>query len=256
MTAIEETAVTGTPGKRTPREQLERPMTRLKKEPALVVDVSGSNLEMADPEGTMTKVELLTLAIPLIAAVVEGDDAEAAREQSGGSSKRGGLRTIAANEPSPIEFAPGEDESEDPRDLGDINSANALEKMAQIRSLVEQRGRTFLMPAIRGLKHAFDTEFPNDPDRALELIIINDGKVSDEDELEQWVQQNAGPRCVIVVAVIGFDESKSSHGHDSAVQHWQQIAASNKYVGVDALTGVSDPREVAYDVQFMAGLAS
>jgi hypothetical protein len=255
MTAIVETEVTGIAGKRTPRESLERPLTRLKKEPALVVDVSGSNLEQAAPDSSTTKVELLTQAIPLIAGVVEGDDAEAQAEQAGGSSDKGGLRTIAANEPREIHFDKGEDESTDERDLGDINTANAPQKMQRIVQLVNQQGRTFLMPAIRAIKRAFDTEFPGDTQRCLELLIINDGKVSDEAELEEWVAKNAGPRCVIVVAIIGYDDVPSAHGHDAAVTGWQKIAAGNKFVTVDALTGVSDPREVAYDLQFMGGLA-
>jgi hypothetical protein len=253
---IEETAVTGIAGKRTAREDLEKPRTRLKLEPALVLDVSGSNQEGADPEGTITKVELICQAVPLIAGVVEGDDAEAAAEQADGSSDKGGLRTIAANEPGELKFEPGEDESDDERDLGDINSANAPEKVAKIRELVMQCGRTYLMPAVRAIKHAYDAEFGDASDRALMLMIINDGKVSDEAELEHWVEDHAGPRCVICVGVIGFDETKNNHGHDAAVEHWAAIARKNKFVTVDALTGVGDPRELAYDLQFMAGLAN
>lgn len=251
MTEIIETPVTGIAGKRTPREALEKPLTRKKKEPAFLIDVSGSNLEFAAPDSDKTKVELVCETIGILTPILEKDDAEAAREQAGGSSEKGGVRAVAANEPGDIEFEPGEDESDDPRDLHDINTANLKQKQQQIRDLVNQQGRTYLMPGVRALQHAFNTEFKGDLDRCLEIVIVTDGKLHDPKEFEAWLDKNAGPNCVVCVAVIGYGPE-----HDKAVEHYQEIAKRNKFVTVDALTGVSDPMEVAYDLQFMADLAA
>jgi hypothetical protein len=255
-TVIEETEVTGLPG-RTTRDQLEqdRPVTRFKKEPYFILDGSGSEDELADPEGTITKTELICGVVTQLTPVVEGDDAEAAAEQASGSPGKGGMRTFVGNVPDPIEFEEGEDESDDPRDLGDINSANLQAKLDQFRALVALHARTYLRPALDAAKHAFDTEFPGAKDRAMEVIFINDGKLDDEAEVEAWVAANAGPRCIICVVVVGYDPKPSPRGHDAAVAAWNRIAAGNKYLAVDAVTGVADAQEVAFDVQFLAGLA-
>ena len=253
MTTIEETDVTGLPG-RTTREQLEqdRPRTRFAKEPVLILDGSGSEAENADPEGTITKTELICGIIGQLVPVMEGDDAEAAAEQASGQAGRGGCRAFVGNVPDPIVFAEGEDESDDPRDLGDINSLNLAAKQDAFRAQVALRARTYIRPAFEAAKHAFDAEFPGDKgkDRALEIVFLNDGKLDDEKLVEQWVAEHAGPRCLVCVVVVGHGP-----GHDAAVAAWNKIAAGNKYLAVDAVTGVADAQEVAFDVQFMAGLA-
>ena len=253
---IEETEVTGLPG-RTSRKQLEqdRPLTRFKKEPVFILDGSGSEDEFANPEGTITKTELICGIIEQLTPVLEGGDAQAKAEQASGDADRGGMRTFVGNVPDEIEFEPGEDESEDPRDLLDINSGNLQAKLNEFRALVALHARTYILPAFKAAKHAFDTEFPGAKDRALQITFINDGKLDDEEAVEEWVAANAGPRCLICVVVVGHDPKPSSRGHDAAVAAWNRIAAGNKYVAVDAVTGVADAQEVAYDIQFLAELA-
>jgi hypothetical protein len=188
-------------------------------------------------------------ALPLLVGALEGDDSQAAREQAGGSSEKGGVRTFYANEPEPIEFEEGEDESGDERDGGDLNTANVQEKMREI----PWGGRTYLMPAIHAAEHAFQAEFGHIPLRkrpALEVLIITDGKLSDPRPFEDWLSQ-ADETCVVCVAVVGYGK-----GHDDAVAHYQALAEKNQYLTYVALTGVSDPKEVAFDLRLLSGTAS
>lgn len=243
---IVETPVTGIAGKRTPREDIELPKTERKLEVIFLWDVSGSNAETAGPESTMTKQELVVNTLPMIVAALEADDAQAASEQAGGSDEKGGLRTFAFNEPQDIEFDEGEDESDDERDLGDLNSSNLAEKM----TLVPWGGRTYIMPAIKAAEVAFQAEFGDIPLRkrpAMEVLIVTDGKLNDPEPFEKWLSQ-ADETCVIAVAVVGFGS-----GHDHAVDHYRQLAAKNKYLTYVALTGVSDPQEVAFDLRLLSG---
>jgi hypothetical protein len=245
---IQETPVTGLPG-RTPREAIEAPLTGGREiEVTLLGDTSGSNDEQAGPDSPMTKQQLVEQVLPLIVAALEGDDSQAAAEQAGGSDKKGGVRAFTFNEPGPIEFEPGEDESDDYRDLGDLNSSNIAEKLGSIR----WGGRTYIMPAVHAAETAYQAEFGDRPMRnrpANELLVITDGKLSDGPEFEKWVAQADGT-LVVCVAVIGYGT-----GHDQAVAHYQAIAAKNKYVTAVALTGVSDPMEVAFDLRALSGTA-
>jgi len=244
---IREAPITGMAG-RTPREAIEKPMTERELEVILIGDVSGSNAEQAAPDSPMTKQELITAALPHLVAALEGDDAQAAREQAGGSSEKGGVRTFWANEPEPIEFEEGEDESEDVRDAGDLNSANIPEKLAQI----PWGGRTYLMPAVRAAEVAYQAEFGEVPLRkrpAMEVLIVTDGKLNDPDEFERWLAQ-ADETCVVAVAVVGYGK-----GHDAAVSHYQDLARKNKFITCAALTGVSNPAEVALDLRLLSGTA-
>jgi hypothetical protein len=246
---IVETPVTGIAGKRTPREQIEMPKTERKLEVVFLWDVSGSNAEQAGPDSQMTKQELVIQVLPMIVAALEADDAQAAGEQADGSSDKGGLRTFAFNEPQDIEFDAGEDESGDERDLGDLNSANLKDKMAE----VPWGGRTYIMPAIKAAEIAFQAEFGDIPLRkrpALEVLVVTDGKLNDPEPFEKWLSQ-ADETCVIAVAVIGFGT-----GHDHAVEHYKALAAKNKYLTYVALTGVSDPQEVAFDLRLLSGTGS
>ena len=242
---IESMPTTGLPG-RTPRSSIERPITApgLKKEVIFIIDASGSNSEPASPDSPMTKQELLEVGIPLITGKLAGDDAEAVNEVGTG---KGGCRSFAADEPGEFrDFDKEEAEFSDPRDLGDLNEANVQEKLHR----AFRGGRTFLMPAIHAAERCFQAEFP-DGDRVMEIVIFTDGKADDEDKVERWVRDMAGPRCVVGTAIVGYDEPGDKR-HARAVASWKKIADGNPYVTMAALTGVSRPEEFALDVQLMA----
>lgn len=247
---IIEAPITGMKG-RTRREDIEKPRVKkgAKLEVRVVVDVSGSNGEKAAPDSDMTKKELIIGLLPGFVRLLEGDDAQAAREQSGGSSAQGGCRTWYANEPDPILFDEGEDESDDERDGGDLNTANIKEKLAQI----PWGGRTYLMPAITAAEHASEVELKSLPEDerwdAEETLIITDGKLSDPGPFEAWLAHR-GPRSVCTVAIIGYGK-----GHDEAVEHYQALADSNAFLTYVALTGVSSPDEAVLDMRLMSGTA-
>lgn len=248
---IIEAPITGL-ARRTPRAAIETP--RVKKgskiEVRLIVDASGSNAELAGPDSDMSKKQLISEVLPHFVRILAEDDAQAAREQVGGSSKKGGVRTWYANEPEPILFGEGEDESDDERDGGDLNLANLPEKMAQI----PWGGRTYLMPAINAAEHASSVELAKLPEDerwdVTETMIITDGKLSDPGPFEAWLA-HAGPRSVVTVAVVGYGD-----GHDDAVEHYQALADSNPFLTYVALTGVTDPAEVALDLRLLSGTAA
>lgn len=246
--AIVETPVSGLKG-RTPRAQIieEKPDNNgREKEPVFIIDFSGSNMETADPQGTMTKAELLRTAVPLAAGKLAGDDSQAAHEKG---TNKGGVRSYGFNEPGEFQgFDEEEAEFDDPRDLGDIHEGNAQELLSG--DVFE--GRTFPMPAIRAAEKAFQAEFGSRPMRnrpTMEVVYWGDGKITtpqEEQEFENWVSQ-ADEFCVVAIVLIGYGD-----GHDAAVKAFQKIAAKNKFVSVVALTGVGDPLEAALDVQLMA----
>jgi hypothetical protein len=247
---IIEAPVTGMRG-RTRREDIEKPRVKkgAKLEVRFIVDVSGSNGEKAAPDSDMTKQELIIGILPGFVRLLENDDAQAAREQSGGSSDKGGCRTFYANEPDPILFKEGEDESDDERDGGDLNTANINEKLAQI----PWGGRTYLMPAITAAEHAGQVEAARLPEGerwdAEETLIVTDGKVSDSGPFEAWLAHR-GPRSVCTVAIIGYGP-----GHDEAVEHYEALADSNAFLTYVALTGVSSPEEAVLDLRLLSGTA-
>ncbi len=246
---ILEQPTSGIEGKRTQRENYELPNTDLKKEPGAVLDASGSNAETADPEGTVTKVDLVAGALPHLVAAMEGDDAEAAKEQAGGSSARGGVRTFMFAYDAPIFFKQGEDESDDERDLHDMNSANITEKIAAYRRLVAQRQMTYVTPALVAVHTAFTNEFGDDTTRAQVIIGIGDGKFNDPRAFDDFLL-SAGPRLCIAFAAIGYGSA-----HDEFTDHLETIRKKNGYFTYAALTGVSDPAELALDLRLLSGTA-
>jgi hypothetical protein len=249
--AIEQ-PVTGLKG-RTQRADIERPLTApgVPKEVVQIVDTSGSNGEPAGPDSAVTKQELLEIAVPLVTGKLAGDDAEAAREAAGSiataKGAKGGVRTFAADEPDEFTgWDKDEAEFKDARDLGDMSEADSQDKLHR----AFRGGRTFLMPAIRAMEKAYHAEFPNG-DRALEMILWTDGKASDEKQVEKWVADMAGPKCAIGVVILGYDEPGDDR-HAQAVASWRRLAEGNSHLALVVLTGVSDPAEVALDVQLMA----
>jgi len=252
MTIIQETAVTGIEGKRTPREEIEAPVTNRKREPIWLGDASGSNLEQAGPESNTTKVQLITATMPLVIAQLSEDDTAYADSKRAGKAEEagGGVLSWLFSEPGEIVFPEGEDEPEDePRFLGDVNPANVQNKLRQFQQMVEQRGRTYIMPVIRAAETAYRREFPDDSSRAMEILITTDGLLSDPKEFETWLEgSNEGRVCA--VCVYGWGE-----GHDQAVNHYSKLANGNPYLTYAALTGVTDPMEVAFDLRLLAGTA-
>ena len=247
-----EAKVTGLPG-RTPRDEIEKPLTApgVPLEVIQIIDVSGSNGEPAGPDSPMTKQELLEVAVPLVVGKLAGDDAEAAREAAGsiGTAKgaKGGVRTFAADDEHEFTgWDPDEAEFEDSRDLGDMSDADSKEKLHR----AFRGGMTYLMPAINAAMKAYHKEFPKG-DRAIELIIWTDGQASDEKKVEKWVADMAGPRCAIGVVIVGYDEPRDNR-HAAAVAAYRKLSADNPHLALVVLTGVSDPYEVALDVQLMA----
>ena len=239
----------GIVGERTPREQFEMPNTDLLLEPTGVIDASGSNKEWADPEHSITKVELVCNAVPHFASAVEGDDAEAKKEQADGDASHGGWRAFAFSYNRPIYFAKGEDESDDPRDLGDINTANAAEKVERYRVLVEQEQMTYVTPALIAVDYAFTTEFKNDLKRAQMILGIGDGQFNDPDAFDKFIM-SAGPRRCIAFGAIGYGDA-----HDRFVKHLKEVSERNQYFTYAALTGVSDPFSLALDLRLLSGTA-
>lgn len=246
---ILEQPTTGIEGKRTNREDFELPNTDLKLEPGLILDASGSNAEGADPSETVTKVELVCNALPHIVSALEGSDAEAAREQAGGSSAKGGVRAFMFSYDLPIRFAPGEDESDDERDLHDLNSANIKEKVAAYRALVAQRQMTYVTPALVAVHTAFLNEFGDDHSRAQIIMGIGDGKFNDPRAFDEFLM-SASERLCIAFAAIGYGTA-----HDEFVEHLETIRKKNSYFTYAALTGVSDPTELALDLRLLSGTA-
>jgi hypothetical protein len=245
---IVETPVTGLKG-RTPRAQIieEKPNNNgREKEPVFIIDKSRSNLEWADPEMTITKADLLKVAVPLAAGKLAGDDSQAKNEVG---TDKGGVRSYGFNEPGEFTgWNQEEAEFEDERDYGDLHEGNVQEALSDD----SWDGRTYPMPAIRAAEKAFQAEFGDRPMRnrpTMEVVYWGDGQIStpeEEQEFENWVAQ-ADEFCVVAIVLVGYGP-----GHDKAVNAFQKIAAKNKFVSVVALTGVSDPTEAALDVQLMA----
>lgn len=245
---IVEAPITGLQG-RTPRQQIieEKPDNGgREKEPVFIIDRSRSNLEYADPEQTITKADLLRTAIPIVTKALAGLDSQAAHETGTG---KGGVRAFSFNEPGEFTgWNEAEAEFEDERDLGDVHEGNIQEVMYP--DFFD--GRTYPMPAIRASEKCFQAEFGNRPlrNRPTQMIVIwTDGQISEqreEDAFEEWLSQ-CDETCVVGVVVIGYGD-----GHNAAVKAYQRLAANNKYLSVVALTGVSDPNEIALDVQLLA----
>lgn len=252
--AIVEMPITGDPAKRTSREQIleEKPVVFGKKEAVFIIDWSGSNHEHVAPGSPITKIELLQAAVPMVCALLGKDDSQAAKEAGKTTAKGalGGVRSLAFNEPNRFHgWDKEEREFEDRRDLGDLSEANVVEAL----KAEHFEGRTFIMPAIMAWEQCFDAEFPHGKDEdgdevTAEMAIWTDGVLNDEDDFENWLKQpNYKRKIAIVVVVYG-----SGAGHDAAVAAYRRIASSKPNISVVALTEVTDPKEIALDVQLAA----
>jgi hypothetical protein len=244
---ILEHPMSGDMSERTPREQFEMPNTDLKLEPRGVLDASGSNNEWADEERTITKVDLVCNAIPHFVLAVEGDDAEAKEEQADGDDSHGGWRAFAFSYNHSLQFRPGEDESDDPRDLGDINSSNVARKVAKYRMLVDQQQRTYVAPALVACEYSFNTEFPDSEDRCQMILGVGDGRFDDPDAFDKFIM-SASPRKCIAFAAIGYGDA-----HRNFVAHLKEVSERNQYFTYAALTGTTDPFSLALDLRLLSG---
>lgn len=238
----------GIRGKVTEREQFELPNTSLKLEPGGALDSSGSNKDWADPDHTIRKVDLVAGAIPHFVEAVQGDDAEAANEAKDGKIG-GGWRAFGFSHDAPIVFAPGEDESDDPRDFHDMNTDNVKEKVQRYRDLVDEQGMTYVTPALVALEYAFNTEFLNDMNRAHMIVGVGDGLFTDPKAFDKFLA-TAGPRKCIGFAAIGYGDE-----HDAFVRHLKETSASNPYFTYAAATGATDPFSFALDLRLLSGTA-
>lgn len=249
---IIEKPVTGLEG-RTLRTEFERPRTgrqRTKKEVRLILDGSGSMKELVAPGSGLTKAQLTEQVLPLLVRAIAKYDSKAAGEQSGGSDAKGGVLTFVVSWEGDYEnFDVEEAEFDDPRFLGDINESNGAEKIQRYHAIVDEKGQTFVTPALAAAKLAYDTEIGDDPDTAIVDVFWTDGKASDPKQVEDWLDANAGPGHVIVTVIVGSDD-----GAEHAKSHYDKIAADNRYLTVIWLKGVEDASEAVEDVQLAAGL--
>jgi hypothetical protein len=257
---ILEQPVTGIPGKRTPREEFELPNTDRPKEPGLVLDASGSNQEPADPEQTITKVELVASAMPELVTAFEGDDAMAKKEEGTG---KGGVRGFAFCYNGEIKFGTGEngvpeDESDDERDLHDLSTLNVLEKVEIYRGLVFRGLQTYVAPALVAVSTAFDNEFRNprsenylpDGECPAQVILgVGDGRFNDPRAFDEFML-TCSERRVVAFAAIGHGDA-----HNEFTAHLKDISKKNGFFTYAALTGVSSFREIALDLRLLSGTA-
>jgi hypothetical protein len=190
-------------------------------EPMLLLDVTGSMAEAADPSGSISRRDLVGQAISTIVRKLEVKDSQAEHEEDAG-----GLMTIT--------FANGEATS-----IEDLSSANLRQKWSQIR----WGGGTYIVPGWNELVDTYNEEFgtlPPEQKPALLALIITDGEAKDIDQFTQILAQARGG-VYIVVALLGYGTE-----HDRAAQSWQQVAQQNPgHVGVVSFASQTNPDVIA-----------
>lgn len=196
-------------------------------EPALIIDITGSQNDPVSPSIHMIKKVLTKSIAWQVVQGLAGTDSQAADE----GEDAGGVWTTL--------FADGR-----ATNLGDLNESNFEQKW----STIHWSGGTYITPAFRKAKAHFDSEFGdvlNDPEvdesnkPTLALAVITDGALSDLDEASAWLASVHG-NVYIAVAIIG-----SGHDHDAAVAAWQGIAVTNKHVLVIECTNSTDASSIA-----------
>lgn len=206
-----------------------------KKEVICLLDTSGSMEWEAADGSDVSRWALVSEALPAFVAALEGEDSEAAAEQSGGSDEKGGLLIHGF--------------SNIHTEHGDFNSANIKRKMAGIKV----GGGTTIMPAWRAAQEDYMDEFGDRDalDRpALLTLVITDGEATDAAEFTQ-VLAKAGTGRYFAVAIVGHGEE-----HDSTLRSYQGAADANpKHVTVMSFDAVTNPKVLADDLILMAGLA-
>jgi hypothetical protein len=238
-----ERSETGGPN-RTPRSEITPAVSaNRKKEPVLLLDLSGSMDWEAAPGApewdnrtkTGGRRGIVIEALRGLVVALEDQDSEAAAEQAGGSDELGGLLTHG--------FASSHVE------IGDLNSSNLERRLNGI----QWGGGTAIMPAWQAALADYDEEFgdkePADQPTMLTLV-LTDGEADDWAEFAP-VLEKADSKHAFVVAVVGHGKK-----HDDTVRAYQQAAERNQgqdkfgkaHVKVVSFDAVTDPREIAEDL--------
>src|SRR4051812_22534939 len=189
---------TGGPN-RTPRSEISPAVSaNRKKEPVLLLDLSGSmdweaapgGPEWSDRTRSGGRRGIVIEALRGLVSALEDEDSEAAAEQAGGSDDLGGLLTHG--------FADGHVE------IGDLNTSNLERKLHQI----QWGGRTHIMPAWKAALADYDEEFGDrDPDEqpTLLTLVLTDGEADDWAEFGP-VLEKATAKRVFAVAIVGHGQ--------------------------------------------------
>ncbi len=192
----------------------------VRKEPVLIVDVTGSMTFPAAPGSMLTKKELATNVARILVAELADDDTQGADEEGGG-----GLLTIA--------FADGV-----ANEVGDLNPTNFESKWRVIR----WKGGTYIVPAFERMMENFQEEFghlPKEVQPQLVAAILTDGELSDSDVANAWLAGVSGNVYVYVI-VVGYGPE-----HDQALASWQNIAEKNPHVKVESANASTDAHAIA-----------
>lgn len=229
---------------RTPRSEITPAVSaNRKKEPVLLLDLSGSmdweaapgGPEWSDRTRSGGRRGIVIEALRGLVLALEDEDSEAAAEQAGGDDDLGGLLAHG--------FASGHVE------IGDLNSSNLERRL----NAIQWGGGTQIMPAWKAALADYDEEFgdrdPADQPTMLTLV-LTDGEADDWADFAP-VLEKADSKHVFAVAVVG-------HGakHDATVRAYQQAAERNRaqdkygkdHVRVVSFDSVTDPSEVAADL--------
>ncbi len=192
----------------------------VRKEPAFILDTTGSMAEPVTPGSMMSKAALAEQITRILVHDLGSEDSQGTDEKDGG-----GLSTVL--------FADGI-----ASEVGDLNDANFDQKWRKIK----WGGGTYIAPAFELVEENFKEEFGHLPEGArptLALGIITDGALSDLNAATNWLHNVSGGTYVYVV-VVG-----SGMEHDRAVKQWQNIAEQNTHVRVEAASQSTDPHAIA-----------
>lgn len=194
------------------------PVVQDKKEPMLLLDVTGSMNYQADVnDPTTSRADVVQEALKVVVARLASEDTAGETEAGGG-----GLRTIT--------FAGGF-----AHDLGDINPSNFAAKWGSIHF----SGGTRIMPGLALLLKTYTAEFGSDSATKLLAVVITDGEADDEAEFESQIRKAAG-NMYVVVGIVGYGPE-----HDSALAAYKRMAETNPNVQAFSLGNTTDPNVVA-----------
>lgn len=207
--------------------------TREKEVVALIDESSSMNWEAAEGGG-VDRWTLVTEAMPLLIAALEGQDSQAKAEQAGGSDEKGGVLMHG--------FSDGHNEH------GDLNSSN----FSRVWPQQPRGGTTHIMAAWEAALEEYMEEFGDaDPTErpALMTLVITDGEAADADQFEK-VLDSAKAGRYFAVAIVGHGDA-----HDRTLASYQGAAQRNpKHVAVMSFDSVTDPGELARELIHVAGL--